>query len=50
LSRSRIKSFGVALATVAAVLAIGGVIALKSLLPRMARRILIEDFFWIGVA
>jgi hypothetical protein len=39
---SRIKYFGVALATLGAVLAICGLIALKSL-PGMARRILIED-------
>lgn len=42
MARSHIKYFGVALGTLGAVLAIGGVIALKSL-PRMARRILIAD-------
>lgn len=44
MSRSRIKYFyfGVALATLGAVLAIGGVIAVKSL-PRVVRRILIAD-------
>ena len=42
MSTSRTKYFGMALATLGAVLAFGGIIALKSL-PRMARRILIEE-------
>jgi hypothetical protein len=42
LSTSRIKYFGVALATLGAIMTIGGVVALKSL-PRIARRILIAD-------